>query len=685
MATIASLGVALTAETGQLRRDLGRATAINREFAQRTRRQYQAVSQSINGLRAAFLGFIAAAGAAQLFRTVDEVSRLAESASIGIVPFQRLAFAFEQSGLSARQAAQAIQRVNNIMLQAAQGSTEAVRALDALGLTFSDLEGLSPEERFFTLVDALRAIEDPGLRAALTTRLFGEELGLLFGSILTEGSSGLIALGDQLTNTFTEEDVMRIREFNDTMGLLVTTFQNFIIGLSPVLNAITPIINAFSQLLGTSRLLQSAIILAFGAAALRPVISGFTLLRDATFGIREQFLRAGATARTFSASMRDTSGPIVGVTRRLGILNGRLTLTAARMARGGIVARTFGRGLRLAAVGVRSIGFAVRFALGPVGLILLAIEGLIFVFTRWGNEISSFIAQHFTRFIQSIQRAYNWIAELIGLDPVTVWEDWEPAVAGAADATDDLNDSLGDANATFDDLNSNVDDFDSRLQGLLDTLFPARAEFNRYLDNLQLLNEAFDMGKITVDQYNEALAALNATITAPEEGDAWLNFLDEAADRTTQLQSLGMRAFNGLADALTDFVTTGRADFASLARSIIADLIRIQIRAALSGIFGAASGGGGFLGSLFGGFRQEGGPVAAGQAYVVGEAGPELFVPNANGAIISNENANRGGGDTININISAVDAPSFQALLARESEFVTAVVDRGNRTIGRRR
>ncbi len=50
------------------------------------------------------------------------------------------------------------------------------------------------------------------------------------------------------------------------------------------------------------------------------------------------------------------------------------------------------------------------------------------------------------------------------------------------------------------------------------------------------------------------------------------------------------------------------------------------------------SGVGGFLGSLFGGIfgggRQHGGTVEAGRAYVVGEAGPELFFPRMSGAIV---------------------------------------------------
>jgi hypothetical protein len=50
-------------------------------------------------------------------------------------------------------------------------------------------------------------------------------------------------------------------------------------------------------------------------------------------------------------------------------------------------------------------------------------------------------------------------------------------------------------------------------------------------------------------------------------------------------------------------------------------------------------GGGGFsniLGSLFGGFRADGGAVSSGRSYVVGERGPELFTPGSSGHITPN-------------------------------------------------
>lgn len=76
---------------------------------------------------------------------------------------------------------------------------------------------------------------------------------------------------------------------------------------------------------------------------------------------------------------------------------------------------------------------------------------------------------------------------------------------------------------------------------------------------------------------------------------AMRNYADQAANVAEQTASMFTKAFQGMEDALVSFAMTGKADFASLANSIISDLIRIQIRASLVG----GSGNGGLLGSIF--------------------------------------------------------------------------------------
>ncbi len=56
--------------------------------------------------------------------------------------------------------------------------------------------------------------------------------------------------------------------------------------------------------------------------------------------------------------------------------------------------------------------------------------------------------------------------------------------------------------------------------------------------------------------------------------------------------------------------------------------------------------------------RQMGGPVSAARKYLVGEKGPELFVPNTNGSIIPN---NKLGGQTVNITVNGAIDPASTA------------------------
>ena len=73
------------------------------------------------------------------------------------------------------------------------------------------------------------------------------------------------------------------------------------------------------------------------------------------------------------------------------------------------------------------------------------------------------------------------------------------------------------------------------------------------------------------------------------------------------------------------------------------------------GIFGDLLGVGGIMDLLKGAipFLATGGPVTSGSAYVVGEKGPELFVPDTNGNVVPNDQLKTGGSFTYNFTINA--------------------------------
>ncbi|MCQ4163044.1 hypothetical protein NON00_24415 [Roseomonas sp. GC11] len=94
-----------------------------------------------------------------------------------------------------------------------------------------------------------------------------------------------------------------------------------------------------------------------------------------------------------------------------------------------------------------------------------------------------------------------------------------------------------------------------------------------------------------------------------------------------------------------------------IARKTITEPLTESVSAAVKGFsFGDIfSSAGSWLSGLF---RAEGGPVTAGQPYIVGERGPEWFVPGNSGTVLPNSTAP--GGPTIQQSIS-IDARGADA------------------------
>lgn len=85
------------------------------------------------------------------------------------------------------------------------------------------------------------------------------------------------------------------------------------------------------------------------------------------------------------------------------------------------------------------------------------------------------------------------------------------------------------------------------------------------------------------------------------------------------------------------------------------------------------------IGTFLSGMRAEGGPVNAGGAYMVGEKGPELFVPHSSGSIVPNGAMGGGGGGsggvTVNYNIAAgVSRAELAPILEQERKRLKAEI-----------
>jgi phage-related minor tail protein len=123
----------------------------------------------------------------------------------------------------------------------------------------------------------------------------------------------------------------------------------------------------------------------------------------------------------------------------------------------------------------------------------------------------------------------------------------------------------------------------------------------------------------------------------------------------------------GIEAALRQAARNGKLEFEDLGR--VAARALGDIAAAALKLEGGGIGG--FLGNAASGLlglpgRATGGPVGPGRAYVVGERGPELFVPTSSGRVETGASP-RGGPVRVTVNIgSSAGEPAFMARSGRQ-------------------
>lgn len=204
---------------------------------------------------------------------------------------------------------------------------------------------------------------------------------------------------------------------------------------------------------------------------------------------------------------------------------------------------------------------------------------------------------------------------------------------------------------------------------------------------------------LNTDKYNQQIAQAKEAASTEDRirqssaaGQmAYLEQLTRSVDPFKIIQDKNAAVFNNMTSALDKFVETGKLSFGDLAKSIIRDLLKIELRTQATKLF---SGLGGFTGlmGLFGGGPGAAGAAVLGGQYggaanggpidgptLVGERGPEMFIPKSSGTVIPNKDLMGGGttvtNTTINNHISAVDAQSVAQLFANNRRTLLGVVE----------
>jgi hypothetical protein len=203
---------------------------------------------------------------------------------------------------------------------------------------------------------------------------------------------------------------------------------------------------------------------------------------------------------------------------------------------------------------------------------------------------------------------------------------------------------------TLQEVQQEQEAFANTISSYVDSVQRAIDPTIELADNIGKLQSALSLGLIDSEEFNRLEEFIQKTY-------------DKSQQVTDEITEFWIQAARNMQSAMSDlFFDAMQGKLGDLATSfkrtidrMVSELIASQLLNFLTGDFGRTGQLGGIVGDLFGGIvgRYTGGPVTQNSPYLVGERGPELFVPSTSGRVIdANTTRSMGGGVTVQNNFT---------------------------------
>tara|TARA_R100001509_G_scaffold164624_2_gene142937 strand:- start:1247 stop:3196 length:1950 start_codon:yes stop_codon:yes gene_type:complete len=261
---------------------------------------------------------------------------------------------------------------------------------------------------------------------------------------------------------------------------------------------------------------------------------------------------------------------------------------------------------------------------------------------------------------------------------------------------------LEEKNQKTEKITENLNESGDKANTLNKNLKKTEAPVKTLEDKTNTTTKAIESTVTTTDFLNENLGQTSFLVTDLALGSQkfateLLNVKSEADILNEKFMEIGQSVEQGIVSNLTDAVM-GTQSLADAAINVLNDLKRKLVEVAMQrAVSGIGSKIGGFFGNLFGGGKKSsgggflgganaftgggggispllgfanGGRPPVGKASIVGERGPEIFVPTSSGTIIPNNMIGGGGGVTnmVTVNVDASGAPQVQGSTAEANQ-----------------
>lgn len=220
--------MAKSAVIGALRVDLSIGTASFDKDLKRVQSGLAGLGKDFAKAAAAMAAAMTAAGAAVavamrgMAKEADALTKLSRSIGVPVEELSALKHAAELSGASVEQLGRLFRNVARNMQGAARAPSAFSRALDSLGIAWRDAEGnfIRADKLMLAVADKFAQMEDGAGKTALAMKIFGEEMGPKFVSLLNQGSAGIRAMMEearQLGLVIDQETGEAAERFNDAL------------------------------------------------------------------------------------------------------------------------------------------------------------------------------------------------------------------------------------------------------------------------------------------------------------------------------------------------------------------------------------------------------------------------------------------------------------------------------------
>ena len=233
--------VSLTAQTGKSIAALGRL--------QKVAVQFRTIGTLFNAFKN-LVGFVS-----DTADRMDKIGKSAQKLGTSAKFMGTLQFAAEQTGANMEQLQSGMKAMQRNIGGLSMGTGEAVKAFEALGLTFDDIKDMTAEEQFTFLSDKLAGVADETQRAYLATRIFGEG-GQELANMLANGGDGLTVYQEKMAALgieVGENQVDSAAKFKDALNVMQKMFD---VVKSKIIDVLAPALEElayfFSSLMQTT-------------------------------------------------------------------------------------------------------------------------------------------------------------------------------------------------------------------------------------------------------------------------------------------------------------------------------------------------------------------------------------------------------------------------------------------------